>query len=377
MDYTFQDEDDSARRRTWIGATAFALAIVIGAILLLRAGSRGTDEGEDKGNPDAPQKEAVAPPSPPAPPPAVPGSKGRAPSVPQKEAAAQPAPPAPPVPVPESRGRSPSAPQDEAASLPPPAPKPKSKPAPAKPAGANARALLAQGQDAERANDLTAARAAYEAALASDDLGEAQALVESRLGAVMVNLVTSQQAMPEKIDYTIAKGDALEKIARRHDTTTALVAASNGIADPKKIQPGKKIRLLDNAKFEIFVSTTENWLLLKMNGKFFKRYTVGTGRDNGTPLGTYTITDKIEKPNWWKDNVEIPFGDERNILGTRWMAITATGSTPPASGYGIHGTWDNSSLGQQSSAGCVRMANGDVEELFMIVPKGTPVIIED
>ena len=366
MDYTFQDDDDAARRRTWIVATAVALAFVIGAILLLRAGSHSHEAPSTEPPASNPLTATNAPlPTSHAPRPTSssplrrgghPGGAGGSP------AGVAPSPAGVAPPPSRSSGEVPQIPSASAGGK-------------STPAGASARALLAEGQDAERRDDLAAARSAYERALASPDVGDARPLVESRLGAVMVGLVSSPRAMPEKTDYTIARGDAVEKIARSRDTTTELVTKSNGIADPALIRPGKTIRILDNAKFEIVVSTSENWLLVKMNGKFFKRYTVGTGRDNGTPHGTFKITDKIAKPDWWKDNVKIPYGDERNILGTRWMALTPTGDTPPASGYGIHGTWDNSSLGQQSSAGCVRMNNTDVEELFMIIPKGTAVTI--
>jgi lipoprotein-anchoring transpeptidase ErfK/SrfK len=46
-------------------------------------------------------------------------------------------------------------------------------------------------------------------------------------------------------------------------------------------------------------------------------------------------------------------------------------------GYGIHGSTDPSSIGKQATAGCVRMHNRDVEELYAIVPVGTEVVIED
>ena len=46
-------------------------------------------------------------------------------------------------------------------------------------------------------------------------------------------------------------------------------------------------------------------------------------------------------------------------------------------GYGIHGTNDESSIGKQLTAGCVRMHNDDVVELYDIVPKGTVVEIID
>jgi len=71
----------------------------------------------------------------------------------------------------------------------------------------------------------------------------------------------------------------------------------------------------------------------------------------------------------------IPYGDKENVLGTRWISLTATGQTPKVRGYGIHGTWEPDTVGKQASAGCVRLLNPDVEELFLIVPMGTPVTI--
>ena len=59
------------------------------------------------------------------------------------------------------------------------------------------------------------------------------------------------------------------------------------------------------------------------------------------------------------------------------MAIRATGDTLPVRGYGIHGTWDDNSIGKSESAGCIRMHNRDVEELYTLVTVGTPVEIKD
>jgi lipoprotein-anchoring transpeptidase ErfK/SrfK len=84
---------------------------------------------------------------------------------------------------------------------------------------------------------------------------------------------------------------------------------------------------------------------------------------------------------WYRpDGKEIPYTgkpDGDNILGTRWMNLRPTGETPRLKGYGIHGTWDNNSIGKAESAGCIRMRNEDVEELFMLVPENTPVVITD
>ena len=182
--------------------------------------------------------------------------------------------------------------------------------------------------------------------------------------------------MPGKIEYAIRAGDSLKVIARRHGITIALLQRANLIGNPDRIQVGDRLRILDNPRFAVRVSKTANDLLLTLDGAFFKRYRVGTGLYGRTPVGTFRVRDRIENPPWWRpDGREVPFGDPENILGTRWMSIEATGTTPPARGYGIHGTWDDSSLGKQSSAGCIRMRNADVEELYQLVIEGTPVTI--
>jgi hypothetical protein len=44
-------------------------------------------------------------------------------------------------------------------------------------------------------------------------------------------------------------------------------------------------------------------------------------------------------------------------------------------GYGIHATNDPGSIGKVRSHGCIRMNPADAEELFDLVPLGTPVEI--
>jgi lipoprotein-anchoring transpeptidase ErfK/SrfK len=149
------------------------------------------------------------------------------------------------------------------------------------------------------------------------------------------------------------------------------------LMNPDLIRAGDLLKIF-TGKFAVAVSKSRNDLVLYMNGQFFKRYPVGTGQYGKTPTGTFKITERIKEPVWWRpDGKEIPYGDPQNILGTRWMTLRATGETPDVKGYGIHGTWDESSIGKAESAGCVRMKNGDVEELFALVPVGTTVTITD
>jgi lipoprotein-anchoring transpeptidase ErfK/SrfK len=117
------------------------------------------------------------------------------------------------------------------------------------------------------------------------------------------------------------------------------------------------------------VSKSKNILDLYLDGKLFKRYRVGTGEYSRTPVGEFKITDRIPQPTWWRpDGKAIPFGDPDNELGTHWLSLDIRG-------YGLHGTWEPDTIGHQASAGCVRMLNEEIEELFTILPIGTPVAI--
>ncbi|MFM9164755.1 MAG: L,D-transpeptidase family protein, partial [Solirubrobacterales bacterium] len=126
----------------------------------------------------------------------------------------------------------------------------------------------------------------------------------------------------------------------------------------------------------IMVSRGSFQLTLYRNLKPVKTYTVALGAAGyDTPSGLYAIQDKQVDPVWNVPNSEwagdlagqtIPPGPD-NPLKARWMGI--------ANGAGIHGTSDIGSLGSAASHGCVRMAEGDVIDLFDRVEVGTPVYI--
>ncbi|MBQ7666999.1 MAG: L,D-transpeptidase family protein, partial [Kiritimatiellae bacterium] len=244
--------------------------------------------------------------------------------------------------------------------------------------------------DAERAAEAVAAAKTLEAQGRVWDAREAlldvlphapAALVpdiEKTLGRLADAIYLTPRPAPGKVEYAISPGDSLSAIASKYVCPVAFIMKANGIADPSRIRPGAHLVFADHPRFEVRVSKEANTLLLTLDGKFYKRYTVGTGRDSRTPVGTFKIRDRIEHPEWWSESGKtIPYGDPANILGTHWLSLEATGDTPRVSGYGIHGTWDESSLGSQSSAGCVRMRNADVEELWTLLPRGTPVTITE
>lgn len=170
------------------------------------------------------------------------------------------------------------------------------------------------------------------------------------------------------IEYIVKPGDSLSKIAKKFNTTVALIKRANKLSSDI-IYPNQKLKV-NTCKFSIVVDKSQNLLFLKRNDEIFKTYPVATGKNNSTPTGKFKIINKIKNPTWFKTGAVIPPDSPENVLGTRWMGLNIKG-------YGIHGTRDGDSIGKQSTLGCIRMRKKDVEELFDIVPRGTEVLIID
>ncbi len=232
-----------------------------------------------------------------------------------------------------------------------------------------ASALLAEARKTEESGDLSSARLAYQR-LISDYPNSREVMDwQKKFEDLNIRLLFSPVVTPKSIEYQIKPGDSLDKIAREYKTTVELIMKSNNLAS-ENIFPGKKIKVW-TALFSIVVDKSQNTLILKSNEEVIKTYTVSTGLNNCSPVGTFKITEKIVNPPWYKPGGGmIPAGNPQNILGTRWLGLDKEG-------YGIHGTTEPQSLGKQATAGCVRMLNAEVEQLYAIVPTGTEVTIVD
>ncbi|MBL7016674.1 MAG: L,D-transpeptidase family protein [Kiritimatiellales bacterium] len=194
-------------------------------------------------------------------------------------------------------------------------------------------------------------------------------------GRVNVQLFLSPVPTPEKKSYVIQPGDSLDRIARKNGTTVELIRAMNGIKG-NLIYPGARL-MLPAAPFTVEVHKAARQLNLKMGDKLFKRYSVGVGRYGKTPVGTFHTVVHQKNPDWTPPSGGIvPFGDPRNVLGTRWMSFEDK-ARPDLKGFGIHGTANRESIGGETSNGCIRMLNEDVEEVFLLIPRGTQVVIQE
>ena len=112
----------------------------------------------------------------------------------------------------------------------------------------------------------------------------------------------------------------------------------------------------DSVRILIEVDRKQLYLINKENDEIIKTYTIASGKEGTpTPLGTFKVTEKAK----WGEG-----------FGTRWIGLNV-----PWGKYGIHGTNKPGSIGSNASAGCIRMRNKDVEELYSLISHDTIVTI--
>jgi lipoprotein-anchoring transpeptidase ErfK/SrfK len=230
--------------------------------------------------------------------------------------------------------------------------------------------LLTEAAKYEADGDKLKAKEAYDQIISNYPDYDKIEDVQDKLGELNIDLIFSPAQMPQTIFYEIVPGDSLGKLARKYNTTVQLIKRANGLKSDV-IRTGEKLCIW-TAPFNVLINKSQNVLFLKSGEEVLKIYHVSTGKDNITPVGTFKIATKIENPVWFRNGgAPIPSESPENELGSRWMGF----DTDPH--YGIHGTLHPESIGQQVTAGCVRLKNSDVEELFDILPVGTQVVIQN
>jgi hypothetical protein len=237
-----------------------------------------------------------------------------------------------------------------------------------------ARECLAElGEHAATAGDEPAAAGWWQELVDRYPHSDEALRVRERLGQINLRLLCTPRPLPFTGKHTVKRGEYLISIAKLRTNTVDQLRLINGLKHDA-IAPGATLRL-DCSTYFVQVDISEHVLTLfrvwQGTTNFVKGYAVGTGLHDNTPRGTFRIILREEEPTWYKPgSAPVPYGSKENLLGTRWLGLDCPG-------YGIHGTWEPDSIGKSSSAGCVRMLNENVEELFALVRVGTPVIIID
>ena len=247
---------------------------------------------------------------------------------------------------------------------------------------------LAQGLSLA-ASEPVKARAMLSSALLSGELSPldakrcSDALVE--IGRVLAFTPVYNANDPMFFQYTVQSGDSLEKIVRRHKIGCdwRLVQRINNIKKPEAIRVGQRLKL-PKGPFSAVVSKRDYRVDICV-GAGNERVVLtslpcGLGSANGTPTGNFKVRvgSKLLNPEWTHPVTGEHFAgdDPKNPIGEHWLGLEGTDTTnAQLAGYGIHGTIDIDSIGQDRSLGCVRLLAEDVAIVWECLGDGAMVEI--
>lgn len=207
-----------------------------------------------------------------------------------------------------------------------------------------------------------------------DTAGGAEIAFHHDVGGVVVN-------------HIISHDESLVELARRYDVGYNEIAAANPTLDPfipevgdNAVIPGRWI-LPDVPRRRGIVINLAEMRLYYFNSRSREKvetHPVGIG-DEGweTPVGTYSIVEKIVNPAWYvpasirKQKPELPAvvpSGPDNPLGTHALRLSI-GTVL------IHGTDRPFGIGRRVSHGCIHLYPEDIAHMFHEVTVGTIVTI--
>ncbi|MBU5616090.1 L,D-transpeptidase family protein [Psychrobacter sp. TAE2020] len=151
----------------------------------------------------------------------------------------------------------------------------------------------------------------------------------------------------------------------------------------KAYKAGETITVLNNRgplnqRINRVVANKADQTLYAYNGdKLVATYPTTVGSSSTpSPQGTFKIVNKVKMP-WYKATVGE--GDQKKVhmlppgpnnpVGVVWMGL----SKPS---YGLHGSPTPEGISRQASAGCVRLTNWDVLEVYANIENGATVVLQ-
>ncbi|MBY0544970.1 MAG: L,D-transpeptidase family protein [Gammaproteobacteria bacterium] len=186
-------------------------------------------------------------------------------------------------------------------------------------------------------------------------------------------------------------GQTIDDVARQYDIGYYEILAANPHVNPQNLLPYQKLVIptqfiLPNADYAgIVVNIAELRLYyFEPGSNLVQTYPVAIGMEgSGTPVGEYTIIEKITHPDW---HVPAQVQAEMIKQGMLLPKVMPAGPDNPLGDYAlrlnnysylIHGTNVPATIGRRASAGCMHMFPEDISYLFPQVPNHTQVTIVD
>lgn len=250
------------------------------------------------------------------------------------------------------------------------------------------KATIEQAQKSAAAGNLLEARTLLNTALWDKGLSPAdRAVIRAQMAALNETLFFGPA--PAKNDpltdiYTVQSGDVLVRLPFKQSLPTdyRFIQRINKMSSASNLRVGQRLKVVrvpihavvhkKDYRMDLWAGApiTGTGTKVGPDGQeegwtYIRSLPVGLGESDGTPEGLFVVRpkSKLINPKWVNPRTGEVFqpDDPKNPIGEHWVGLDgADDNTRRFTGYGIHGTIDPDSIGQQRSMGCVRMRADDV-----------------
>jgi hypothetical protein len=241
-------------------------------------------------------------------------------------------------------------------------------------------AQLAANRPVEARRLLSAALDA--AALTSDEQDRAR----QTLTDLNARLVFGPDIVPDDpfvTKYTVKAGDSLQAIAQRGSVDWRFIQRINRLPS-ERIRIDQSLKLITGV-FHAVVHKPAFRMDLYLSDSagpdrvYVRSMRTGLGEFNATPEGVFTVKprSRLINPRWVNPRTGEVFepDDPRNPIGEHWIGLLgASENIHGLESYGIHGTIDPDSIGQEKSMGCVRLRPEDVALVWELLAEGRSTV---
>lgn len=246
-----------------------------------------------------------------------------------------------------------------------------------------------RGMGLHRAGKLIEARTELSKALFSDRLaGEAEDQAVKVLTELAEKTILSRgyyEGDPYVVPYTFRPGEVLQRVERKlklHVPAQGILMV-NRIGRAEDIQAGQTLKMIKGPFHAVITKhdfTMDIYLQRDDLPKvFIRRMKVGLGANGSTPTGNWRIKlgEKLVRATYYptpnslnRDGGPVLYGKPGYPFGRKGLWIKLEGTDPKTrtmTNYGIHSTDEPDSIGKESSEGCIRLADTDIDLVWSLL----------
>lgn len=172
--------------------------------------------------------------------------------------------------------------------------------------------------------------------------------------------------------HTVSSGDTLGKIAKQAAISEDLLAQINHLPNKNFIRLGQRLKVI-HGPFHATVNKTAHELHIYLQDVYVHSFKVALGAQGSTPTGRWKVVNHLQNPGWTDPRTGKKWhpDDPENPIGEFWIGLEGIeGDAVGQFGYGIHGTIEPETIGQDVSMGCVRLGAEAIAWVYKVLVPG-------